>query len=228
MRLEVYPDAEALANGAADLIAELLATAEGKTNIGLAGGTTPEATYRRLRERPVAWDRVDAWLSDERWVPKDHPDSNGRMAQEVLLKGLPARFHRPRWAPWMTADDSAAHYEAELRTIFPEGSPDIVLLGMGPDGHVASLFPDTEALEEDRRWFVANFVSRLDAWRMTATFKLLHAAKHLIFLIAGAEKAASLAAALGKESDLPAHLAATGEGNVVFLVDQAAAAELNR
>ena len=228
MRLEVFPDAEALAEGAADRIAELLAAAEGPTNIGLAGGTTPEATYLRLRERPVVWERVDVWLSDERWVPKDHPDSNGRMAQEALLKGFPARFHRPRWAPWMTADDAAAHYEAELRAIFPDGSPDIVLLGMGADGHVASLFPGTEAMEEDRRWFVANFVSMLDSWRLTATLKLLHSAKHLLFLISGAEKAASLANALGKESVLPARLAAEGDGEVVFFVDQAAAAQLSR
>lgn len=227
MQVRVFPDAEALAAGAAELIAEMLAALPGeRVNLALTGGTNPKAAYRHLLGLPVDWARVDVWLSDERWVPKDHPDSNGRQVLEILLHDLPARFHRPRWAPWMTADDSAAHYEAELREIFPNGSPDLVMLGMGKDGHVASLFPDTEAIEEDRRWFVANWVSTLQCWRLTATYKLLHAARHLVFLVSGESKAATLAEVLEGEADLPARHAAAGAAQAIWLVDQAAAAQL--
>ncbi|MGQ0848768.1 MAG: 6-phosphogluconolactonase [Actinomycetota bacterium] len=229
MSLEVFDDGPALAAGAAARIAGWLGdTDPGRVSLGLAGGSTPAAAYLRLRETPTEWGRIDIWLSDERWVPLDHPDSNGRMAAETLCDLVPARFHRPRFAPWLEPRDAAAHYEATLRSIHPDGhEPDLILLGMGDDGHTASLFPGSDALHVERRWFVDNWVEHLDTWRLTATFPLLHRARRLVFLVAGAAKATTLARVFAGEP-LPATLAASGGGNVEWLVDRDAASLLGR
>lgn len=228
----VFSDKESLAEAAAGRIADLLADApRDRATLGLAGGSTPEATYRRLRLLPVEWDRVDAWLSDERWVGPDHPDSNGRMAAELLMDHVDARYLRPRWAPSLTAADSAAFYEADLRTIHPDGRPDLILLGMGPDGHTASLFPGTGALDPPpHRWFVANHVPQVDADRLTATYKLLHRSRHVLFLVAGADKSPALRQVLepgAEEEVLPARRVMEGEAEVTWIVDEAAAADLS-
>ncbi|HEU4894984.1 MAG TPA: 6-phosphogluconolactonase, partial [Acidimicrobiia bacterium] len=158
MELIVYDNAEELAAGAAQRIADLLAEGDGPFSLGLAGGSTPSATYAALRGRATGWNRVDAWLSDERWVPPDHERSNGRMAAEILMDHVDARFHRPRWSEFMEPADSAAHYEATLRSIHEDRRPDLILLGMGEDAHTASLFPGSRALEEKTRWFVDNSI----------------------------------------------------------------------
>ena len=132
MPIHVAADPDALANHAADLIADLVDTAgDDRTSLGLTGGSTPQATYRQLRWTPIDWSTVDLWLSDERWVPHDPPDSNGRAALESIGPDPAIRLLRPRWSTYMTADDSAAFYEATLRHIIPTGEPDVVLLGMG-------------------------------------------------------------------------------------------------
>lgn len=227
--VEVFADREALASAGAEKIAARLRHAEGpRVSIGLAGGSTPADTYRSMRGLACNWDRVDAWLSDERWVPVDHRDSNGRMAAETLLDHVPGTFHRPRWAPWLEPDESAAHYEAVLRSLHPsDHPPDLILLGMGEDGHTASLFPDTTALSTDHRWFVANFVPKLDAWRLTASFELLHRAKDIFFLVGGEGKAEILARVMAGE-DLPAARVVAGPAPVTWLLDEAAAGRLSR
>lgn len=221
-----------LAEGAAALIARIFEEAPGdRVSLGLAGGSTPAATYERLRESPIDWGRVDAWMSDERWVPHQHEDSNGRMAAELLMDHVDARFLRPRWTAWLTAADSAAHYEADLRSIHPSGRADLILLGMGDDGHTASLFPGTAALDSPpHRWFVANHVPHLDADRLTTTFKFLHRAHRVLFLVGGSGKAAALRrvleAAEGEER-LPAARVMGGKAEVTWMVDEAAAAGLS-
>ncbi len=105
MELVVYDTPEEAAVGAADRIADLLADSSGRFSLGIAGGSTPAATYEVLRGRETGWDRVDAWLSDERWVPHDDERSNGRMAAETLMDHVDARFHRPRWSEHIDAAD---------------------------------------------------------------------------------------------------------------------------
>jgi 6-phosphogluconolactonase len=227
VNLEVFDDPASLAEQAADRIAWALREAPGpRVSLGLAGGSTPAATYQLLRGLPARWERVEAWLADERWVPHDHPQSNGRMAAETLLDHVPASFHRPRWAPWLEPDEAAAHYEATLRSLHPrEHPPDLVLLGIGPDGHTASLFPSTPALSAEQRWFVANQVPPAEGWRLTATIPFLGWAARTFFLVAGEEKAEVLAR-IQTGQDLPATAVAQASSQVTWLVDRAAASRL--
>jgi 6-phosphogluconolactonase len=227
--VEVFADPAALAMGAAELISTRLNDAPGpRVSLGLAGGTSPAATYRNLRGLRCRWERVDAWLADERWVPINHEDSNGQMAAETLLDHVNATFHRPRWAPWLQPDESAARYEAVLRSLHPvDHPPDLVLLGLGDDGHTASLFPDTLALSADRRWYVANYVDKLDTWRLTATLPLLNLAREIFFLVAGANKAERIAEIMDGVPH-PATVVAQGPSTVTWLLDEAAARLLSR
>ncbi|HUO46530.1 MAG TPA: 6-phosphogluconolactonase [Acidimicrobiia bacterium] len=228
MKVEVFPDRDALAAGAAEHIASVLREAPGpRVSLGLAGGSTPEATYKQLRGLAARWERVDAWLTDERWVPEDHPDSNGRMAAEALLQHVNATFHRPRWATWLEPDESAAHYEATLRSLHPAAHlPDLVLLGIGSDGHTASLFPGTAALTADSRWYLANYVPPLEVWRLTATIPFLTQAAQIFFLVTGDEKAEVLSRILAGD-DFPAATVAAAAKEVSWLVDEAAAAHIS-
>ncbi len=219
-----FETAEDLARGAADHIAALIAAAPGpRVTVGLAGGSTPAAVYRELQRHDLDWGRVFFWLSDERWVPWDNDDSNGKMAGQNLLDHITAPFLRPRWAPWLEPNEAAAHYEAELRSLHPsDHAPDLILLGLGDDGHTASLFPDTTALDVTGRWFVANFVPKVDAWRLTATYSMLDRASQICFLVSGEGKAETLAR-VARGEDLPATRVANGPAPVTFLVDRAAA-----
>lgn len=225
MEVRVYDTPEVAATASANRIAELMEAGEDRYTLGLAGGGTPEATYRALRGRARGWSRVDAWLSDERWVPPDHERSNGRMAAATLFDHVDARFHRPRWSEFMQPRDTAAHYEARLRSIHHEHRPDLVLLGLGEDGHTASLFPDTPALEETARWFVANAVPQLDEYRLTATYPLLWTARLLMVLVVGEHKAKALAETMS--GNTPASRLDHGDAEVEWHVDAAAASLLS-
>lgn len=228
MDVTVYDDASALADGAAATVAEILSTFDGRrATVGLAGGSTPRPVYERLRWMPVAWERLDLWLSDERWVPPDDPDSNGRMVEEALTTHVPAVVLRPRWSEHLHPADSAAFYDASLRRIFHGGAPDLVLLGIGEDGHTASLFPGTAALNApEGRIFVENHVPSLDAWRLTVTPALLASARSVVVLASGPAKAEPVRSVLEDEnSDLPARLVA-GAASVRWLIDSEAASRL--
>jgi 6-phosphogluconolactonase len=223
MNVVVFEAANDLAAGSADHLAKLINGAPGpRVSVGLAGGSTPAEVYRALSSREVAWDRVDFWLSDERWVSWEDEDSNGKMAQETLVGHVEARYWRPRWAPWLRPEDSAAHYEAELRLLHPGHAPDLILLGMGDDGHCASLFPGTDALEITDRWFVSNFVPQLNVWRLTSTFPLIDRAQQVVFLVGGEKKAEALGRVF-RGDDLPTTRVVNGKAPVTFLLDRAAA-----
>lgn len=226
MQVLVHPDGEALARAAASTIAER--AAGGPITVGLAGGSTPGPTYAALGETDIDWEAVTLWLSDERWVPHDAPESNGRKALERLPASAAGRLIRPRFTAYLDPADSAVHYEAQLRAIHPDGRPDVVILGMGSDGHTASLFPSSEALHApDNRWYVANHVASLDVWRLTVTPALLRAADLVLVLVTGGDKAGVLADAInGPDGRYPIQLLRNSEGDVRFLVDEAAAAAL--
>lgn len=222
MEVLVEETAEDVADAASQRVADLVAAAGGRFSLGLAGGSTPEATYEALRRLDPGWDKVDAWLSDERWVPLDHERSNGRMAAEALLDHVDAGFVRPRWSELIMPEDSAAHYEARLRSIHGERRPDVVLLGVGEDGHTASLFPGTAALEETSRWFIANHVPQVDEHRLTATFPLLWRSRLLMVLAVGAGKAQAVRQSF--EGATPAGRLGQGEAVVEWYLDRQAAA----
>jgi 6-phosphogluconolactonase len=236
-----FADLDALSRAAADELAALARAAvaeRGAFSVALSGGSTPKRLFQLLAARgrdALPWDGIELWWGDERTVPPDHADSNFRMAREALIEPLrldPARVHRI--AGELDPVAAARSYESALLDAL--GAPpvlDLVLLGLGPDGHTASLFPGSPALDETSRWVVANPVSSAlvggAATRITLTAPAINAARRVRFLVAGADKAAALAAVLDGPRDparYPAQLIAPARGDLAWLVDDDAAAEL--
>lgn len=244
-RLKVFPDAESVCAAAATELAALAEAAvagSGRFAVALSGGTTPRRLYQLLAEPPhrerVPWDRLELFWGDERAVPPEHPDSNYGVAAEVLLAKVPVpaeRVHRIL-ADRPDLDETARLYQAEIARVLgvpPDGPPpalDLVLLGMGGDGHTASLFPYSRALGERGRWVLAHFVARLGVERITLTPPILNRAREVRILVTGSDKAPTLRAVLEGPREperLPAQLIKPGAGRLVWLVDEAAAAELS-
>jgi 6-phosphogluconolactonase len=242
--LERVADAEALAHAAAEAVVDAASravAARGRFTVALAGGSTPRRLYQLLADPKapfrgrVPWDRVHVFFGDERHVPPDHPDSNGRLAREALLDHVQvASVHRMRGEE-PDAGAAAAAYETELARFFAtpaDGPPprlDLVLLGLGPDGHTASLFPGSAALHERRRWAVAPFVERLRAHRITLTLPVIDRAREVLFLVSGSDKAEALAQVLapsGGAEPPPAARVNPAAGPPRWIVDRAAAARL--
>lgn len=217
--------------GAADAVAVLIheAVAErGVFHMALAGGSTPIPLYHRLAMMALPWDRVELWFGDERGVPPDHPMSNYLMVRTALFDEMTdARVHRIQGE--MDPVAAATAYERELvGTLGVPPRLDLVLLGLGTDGHTASLFPHTPALAETERWVVANPASAGDI-RITMTAKTIGAARHVRFLALGESKARVLAEVLEGPRDpsrLPSQLITAAETDVGWFVDEAAAALL--
>ena len=209
--------------------------------IALAGGTTPRGLYRLLAGEPyrsqIPWEHLRMFWGDERPVPPDHPESNFRMAEEALLSHVPIPAQQVfRIEGELPAEEAAARYEAVLREQFrlaPGQVPefDLVLLGMGPDGHTASLFPGTSALSELHKLVTAPWVEKFHTHRVTLTLPVLNAAKYVMFLISGQDKAIALQAVLEGPSD-PARYPATcinpTSGHLMWLVNQDAAVLLRK
>lgn len=239
--VRVSRDADAFADAAAAFFIEsaIASVAEqGTCSIALSGGSTPRAVFARLAgdeaaRLKVSWRQIDWWWSDERAVPPDDPDSNFRMAFESLLRHVPidpARVHRLKGEAEPV--QAASEYERDIRAAFGAAAPemprfDLVLLGLGADGHTASLFPGTAALAERERLVVANDVPAMRTVRLTFTLPLINRARRVAFLVSGAEKASILARVLeGPRGVLPAQLVAPDDGELVWIVDNAAARDL--
>ncbi len=212
------------AKAAAMQVAEMIAGADGRFSLGLAGGSTPAAMYRVLRYAEIDWSRVDFWLSDERWVAWDDERSNGNMAMTELVDHVGGKFHRPTF-DGTTPEVSAAAYEESLRSVFEDRRPDLVLLGVGEDGHTASLFPGSRALKERSRCFVSNVIPETGEHRLTATYPLLWSASHLLVLAVGENKAIAVADSFAGVT--PAGKIAEGEAVVEWHLDQGAASQLS-
>jgi 6-phosphogluconolactonase len=229
MRVRVFPDADHLADAAAEEIAAWARLDAPLATMGLAGGTTPRGAYERLRRTHLPWRRVHAWMTDERSVPPTHIASNTGMVGRALFDHVPAAFHPVPWNDDAAA--AAAAYEAELAEFLPLGprglQPGLVVLGLGEDGHTASLFPGTTALEETRQGFVATWVPQLDSWRLTATLPLLTAARRTVFLATGRRKATVVARVLTGDADLPASRVSRESRDAVWLLDREAASRLD-
>lgn len=228
MQIDVYADPAELAREAAERIGAWL-RAEGHLTLGLAGGSTPRLTYELLRSEDVPWHRTHVWLTDERHVSLDHPESNGGMALESLLDHVPARFHpvEHRQDPAVTASGYEHTLHKMWRDVDGARGSGLVLLGIGDDGHTASLFPDTTALAESEHDYVANWVDEKSTWRLTATLPLLARADRLIFLVAGAAKAAVVEQILEGGSTHPAAIVSNAAKEPIWMLDRAAAALLS-
>lgn len=214
---------------------------KGKFTVVLSGGSTPAGLYKLLanddyREQ-VLWSNVYFFWGDERCVPPDHKDSNYNMARQMLLDRVPIPkeniFRMP--AEQADYDQASAEYEQMIRTFFhtkQEELPrfDLILLGMGDDGHTASLFPKTSALFENKRLVTENYIEKLGLYRLTLTVPLINQAKNIIFLISGESKAPALKEVLEGEyqpQKLPSQLINPMNGRLLFIVDRAAGKLLN-
>ncbi len=225
----VHDSAAAVANAVSSLVSREIneSAASGKPtfSLGLAGGSTPESTYKELARATTDWANVTAWLADERWVPHDSPRSNGLMAVQSLFAVLPAKLVRPEFSEQMDPDESAAQYGRLLRDLHLESPPDLVLLGLGDDGHTASLFPGSKALDETRHRYVSNVIPGTGEIRLTATYPLLNTASRIVFLVVGESKAQALKASLA--GDTPAGKVGGNETRVEWHVDRQAASLLS-
>lgn len=238
--LTVYPDHSTFVNGAVDFVTRCAAkalAAQGQFVIALAGGATPRAIYARLAEadyqQRMDWSKTYVFFSDERCVPPDDERSNFRMAREALLDRVslpPQNIYRIRGE-----DDpaqAAFAYEQQLARLFRRTTVpafDLILLGLGENGHTASLFPGTAALREAQRWVVAQYVEVAGMWRITFTPPLINAAQRVCFLVAGAAKAEIVRQVLQgpyQPEVLPAQLIQPTNGELYWLLDAAAAARI--
>jgi 6-phosphogluconolactonase len=217
-RVTVLPDPAAVAEATADRLlaaARVAIDERGTFRVALSGGSTPKAVYPLIASAPrrdaVDWSVVEFFWGDERAVPPDDPESNFGVAYQMLISRLPGvrpdRIHRmPADAP--DRDAAALAYEADLRLAFGAGAGppafDLIWLGMGPDGHTASLFPGSTALSERERWVVATWAPGPQAWRMTLTYPVLDAAREVIFVVTGGDKADALRRIVAGGSGLPA------------------------
>jgi len=243
--IEILARSETLPHRAAETFvrcAESAVQQQGRCNVALSGGSTPRNLYALLASASdiyrarVPWEKMHFFWGDERHVPPDHPDSNYRMASEAMLSRVPVpaeHIHRI-YGENPDVHAAATAYEAVLRDHYRLVSGqvprfDLVLLGMGPDGHTASLFPGTTALQERQRLVVANWIETFNTFRLTFTVPVLNNAAAVIFLVSGADKAAMLRTVLQGDQQpeyYPSQLVSPTHGTLLWLVDQAAAQEL--
>jgi 6-phosphogluconolactonase len=220
-KLEVFADNQALTLAAAQRFVVLATEAvetHGLFTVALSGGSTPKGLYKLLAtdktmRDAIPWSKTHFFFGDERHVPPEHPESNFRMASEAMFRVLRTeQLHLHRVLSELSnASQAAEEYEADLRDFFEPlgllegGFPrfDLVFLGMGPDGHTASLFPDSAALGESTRWVVANWVEKFKTNRITMTFPVLNSAAEIIVLVAGSEKSSVVAQVLGPQVGAP-------------------------
>jgi 6-phosphogluconolactonase len=203
----------------------------GRFAVALAGGSTPKATYEVLARdyaNELDWSRVHVFFGDERTVPPDHEDSNYRMAYETLLSHVSVgSIHRMRGE--LPPDEAAAAYEEELRAFFGQVDVprfDLILCGLGEDGHTLSLFPETAALDVNDRWVVANPVLKLGTTRLTLTIPVLNVSRAVTFVVAKESKAEALKEVLEGDADpraYPAKLVRPESRDLTWMVDRAAA-----
>lgn len=238
--VQVFHGMEDVAAAAAQRFSALASQScaeRGAFHVALAGGSTPRRLYALLATpayaEAIAWDKVHIYFGDERCVPPEHADSNYRMAHEALLSRVPVpatNIHRMA-GELPDAAEAAADYARQLQALLPQqdGQPcfDLVLLGMGDDGHTASLFPGTTALEESSWTVAAVYVDKLSAWRITLSFTAINHARHVLLLVTGAGKAATLAQvfAPGVGERFPVQRVRP-RGRLEWLLDEAAAAQL--
>ncbi len=243
--VHVGESSDDMADASAERVAAIINDAvneRGRCRIALAGGSTPELLYRRLGSdtyaHAIAWDRIDWFWGDERWVPHDDPESNYRMARETLLESINVvaeQIHPMPTSDDLTPEDSAEQYEATIRTVFDIGVGivpqfDLILLGLGSDGHTASWFPSVPLDIRDHRLVWGGYVAEQAQERISLTPRVLNAARHILFLVTGEKKADMVAATLypAWENRHPAARLEPCEGAIEWFLDRDAASQINR
>lgn len=237
----IFPDTEQLATAAAArwiALSHAACAARGAFHVALSGGSTPRRLYQLLalpeHQTAIDWARVHLYFGDERAVPPEHADSNYRMVREALLDHCvipPQNVHRMHAEP-AQIEQNAVGYAATLHRQLPQdaqGVPvfDLILLGMGADGHTCSLFPDTPILQDRARSVAPVYVERLHSWRLSLTYPVLDAARQLLFLVAGPDKATQMRRICRGETPPVPVQGIHPRGTVEWFLDAAAAAELN-
>jgi 6-phosphogluconolactonase len=254
--IQVFPTAANLFHAAAEEFMRVARTAigaQGRFTVALAGGSTPKGLYTLLASNYTgfAWNRVFLFFGDERHVPPTDAESNYRMVNETLLSKIqiPGENVFRVLAENSDASLAASDYESKIRKFFQlKGGAfprfDLILLGMGPDGHTASLFPDSPGLNDKQHIVIANWVAKFEQHRITFTFPVLNRAAEILFLVSGADKATVLAQVLRGESStlpspsppsnvpqssaLPSQVVQPSDGKLLWMIDEAAAAKLPR
>ena len=228
--IEIYSDANELALAAAEYF-----VAQCPETVALSGGSTPKLMFQVLAEQfrdEVSWDKVQFFWSDERHVPPDDPESNYRMANEALLSHVPVsadNVHRIRGEN-PDAAAVASEYEQTIVQVTNQTLPrlDLIFLGLGTDGHTASIFPGSEVLHETKRLVAAPYVEKFKSYRITMTLPLLNNGATVVFLVSGAEKAEIVKAVLEGENQYPAQAVKPTEGELIWMLDKEAAAYLSK
>jgi 6-phosphogluconolactonase len=235
--INTYEDQEQLIRQTAKKIVDLAhasATDKKRFNIALSGGSTPKALFEFLAEEPfIQWDDVHIWWSDERCVPPDHEDSNYRMANEALLQNIvipQENIHRMQGE--LNPTNAATTYAKTLNDLFPTSPPvfDLILLGMGDDGHTASLFPGMPAIYEHNKLVVGHYVGKLKAWRITLTPVVINAAANVMFLVTGKNKAEPLRQVFRgvfQPHIYPSQIIQPRKGSLTWMLDKDAASLLD-
>jgi 6-phosphogluconolactonase len=241
----IADDLESLSERAAEFVARYItdrASVGDRITVVLSGGTTPKGVYEQLASENfkgrVPWSRVHLFWGDERPVPPDHPESNYFLAYETLISRVPIPPENVYRMPGGKADPekAAGEYEQTLRDFFRSSGGewpvfDLVLLGIGPDGHTASLFPGSPVLQEKKRWVAAPYIEKLKSYRITLTLPVFNHARQVIFLAAGKEKAAVLKEWQTTDASLarvPFQLIKPHDGRLKFFLDKAAAVFIDR
>jgi 6-phosphogluconolactonase len=241
MLIQIFPNVEALTEAAARIFIETGAQSiqeRDRFSVALSGGSTPQPLFKFLaKDKPgddINWEKIHFFWSDERSVPAEHPDSNYGQAFQSLLSQRdipPQNIHRIKGE--LDPQETSLAYQKEISDYF-NGSPpifDLILLGMGDDGHTASLFPDTEQVKNPTKgiWVAANYVPKLETWRITFTPWLINNAEKVIFLVAGQNKAQALREVLEgsyQPSLYPTQLIKPKHGELIWLLDKQAGKEL--
>lgn len=239
VEVKIVPDNAALNRAAAQefaRLAESAVSARGRFSVALSGGNTPRAVYALLAEQyqtTLAWDKIHIFFGDERNVPPGHPDSNYRMANEALLSKVvipPGNIHRIQAE--LGPEAAVKDYQLQLKAFFhlTDDWPrfDLIFLGLGDDGHTASLFPGSQALEESSLTVISNWVEKLQSFRITLTFPVLNHAAEVLFLVSGAAKADILKDVIQPPgaNKYPSQRVHPEKGRLLWLADQEAARRL--
>jgi 6-phosphogluconolactonase len=234
--IEVYANSQELARGAAEYFVARSGEAvaqKGFFTVALSGGSTPKVLYQLLADAnepfrtQVPWSRIHFFWSDERHVPPDHPESNYRMTREAMLAHVPvpeSNVHRVL-SENPNADEAAKDYEQTLLQLTKQTLPqlDLILLGLGPDGHTASIFPGSEVLHETKRLVAAPWVEKFNTHRITMTLPLLNNGAAVLFLVSGAEKAGIVKQVLDGPKQYPAQFVQPTHGQLLWMLDKDAA-----
>ncbi len=239
--IHAYPNKEKLVAATTERIADCIEQAiqqNGLCNMALSGGNTPGGIFSLLASSPyrdrLDWSRLHLFWGDERMVSPEHQDSNYRLVQETLLEHIKIpheNVHRMRGE--IAPEEAAAEYAELLHDHFKESPPcfDLMLLGLGEDGHTASLFPGTDAVEECEKNAVAVFVPKLDAWRVTLTLPVLNAARKILFLVSGISKSEMVQRIMGNkqpDKEIPASMVNPQNGEIRWMLDSDAMVLINK